>query len=159
MKRGFLVQALLLLVLLFVLCLAILGRQTHSYSAARQSLLQAQARALAVAGVENLRVKLNKDYEWRRLGQVGAVSYVEEVRDPQGGTRVGAYRVTLNQVWSQPDFEVLKIESEGLLGDLEKPEARLVISALMDIRPEPRSGAGSENPDLFRFIEWNERIP
>ena len=158
-RRAFLIQALLLLVILLVLCLAVLGRQPYNYSSARQTLKLAQARALAQAGMEEVRVKLNKDLSWRRLGEVGALTYLEEMRDPISGERVGAYRVTVNQEWSQPDFEILRLESEGMVGELERPEARLVISSLLDLRESARDGTGDPNPDFFRWLEWNERIP
>ena len=158
MRRGYLIQTLMLLALLFVFCLAILGRQPYAYSTALQNSRLAQARALAMAGLEDIRVKLVKDYEWRRLGQVSAVSYVEDVLDPETNARLGSYRVTLNQEWAPLDYEILRIECEGILGNLDRPEARLVISTMMDIRVESRTGGG-DNPDFFRLIEWNERVP
>ncbi len=79
MKRGFLIQSLLLIALLLVFCLGLLGRQPFAYSGAKQTSKMLQARQLAVAGMEDVRVKLERDYQTRQLGEVKTVSYVEDV--------------------------------------------------------------------------------
>jgi type II secretory pathway component PulK len=94
-KRGFLIQSLLLIALLLVFCLGLLGRQPFAYSGAKQTSKMLQARQLAVAGMEDVRVKLERDYQTRQLGEVKTVSYVEDV--VSGSELVGSYHVTINQ--------------------------------------------------------------
>ncbi len=157
MKRGFLIQALLLIALLLVFCLGLLGRQPLAYSGAKQTSKMLQARQLALAGVEDIRVKLERDYQTRQLGQVRSVNYVEDVFN--GSETIGSYHVTVNQELQDTPFELLQIECEGLLGkDRQHPESRVVISTLFDLRKENRQGPGN-NPNYFRFIEWNEKMP
>lgn len=157
MRRGFLIQSLLLIALLLVFCLGLLGRQPFAYSGAKQTSKMLQARQLALAGMEDVRVKLERDYQTRQLGEVKSVSYVEDI--VSGSELIGSYHVTINQELQEPPFELLQIECEGLLGkDREHPESRVVISAVFDLCEKNRQGTGN-NPNFFRFIEWNERLP
>ena len=153
MRRGYVVISLLLLSLLLVICLGLLLRQPMGYAQATARQDGLQARWLAEAGVDHVRVQfMNDGVAWRNH-ETAPVSYLEQVE------AVGHFRVTLDRRWEGPPYSLLRIESEGMVGSPSQPRARYVVEAVLDLLPVQRNGSGNPNPDYFQWIEWNERLP
>jgi hypothetical protein len=158
-KRGYLVVSLLLLAVMLVVSLGMLLRQPLSYHRAGRRVESLQARALAEAGLEHLRVQLMNDWRtWRQLDPE-PMSLTELVHDPVTREVVGAYRVTLDRRWEKEIYKLVRVESEGFSGSLSQPRARFVLQAVLDLSETDRAGGTAQNPDYFRFIERSERVP
>lgn len=151
--------SLLLLAVLLVVSLGMLLHQPLSYHRAGRRVESLQARALAEAGLEHVRVQLMNDWRSWRQAEPEPISFTEHVRDPVTGEVIGAYRVTLDRRWEKEIYKLLRVESEGLTGPLSQPRARFVIQAVLDLNETDRAGGTAANPDYFRFIERIERVP
>lgn len=158
-RRGFLAVVLPLLCVLLVLGLGYLSRVPAHYRSANSFALAEQARALAVAGLEDCRLKLLKDEPAfpPASQELQVFTYVDDVKDTAGAV-VGSYSVTIDSRWRTPPWDVLRISSEGTLGPPDAPLAKFVIAAMLDTRTQARTGTGS-NPQGYQWIEWNELLP
>ncbi len=132
-RRGFvLVFSLLLLLLMALGGMILLGQRAAQYRAAALAPKTALARALAQAGLEDARVKLEKDLNFPPPGDLNQVlfSYEEAVRDLDGQL-VGHYFVTVDgrhRVPEQPPAayapSLVVVTAMGRAGpDPEAPEA------------------------------------
>lgn len=104
-RRGFvLVFSLLLLLLLTLGGMILLGQRAAQYKAAALAPRTALARALAQAGLEDARVKLEKDLNFPPPGdnKQTLFRYDEAVRDLDG-VLVGHYEVTVDSRHAVPD--------------------------------------------------------
>jgi len=157
-RRGFLlITVLLLLTILLVLCGAYLRSQANYYRAARFSSWKAGARQLALSGLEDVRVKLLKDYQYPPLSLTQQrFSYVENVRDASGAL-VGTYRVTLQGHYSEKPYSLLYVQCEGHLGPPEQPLASHTVTALCELSRLRRDASGLPNPKLFRWVQVRDR--
>ncbi len=113
---------LLVMVLLLVMGLGFLGKQADTYRASAQTAAASQALEVAMAGLEDARVKLMKDFKFPPPGEVDQPQYcyTEILRDP-GGQAVGSYTVTIDSRWKGPPSSILKIEVWGYWGDPDNP--------------------------------------
>ena len=153
-KRGFvLVACLLLLSLLMVLGLAMLGSRANLYESAALAGLQAEARAIARAGMEATRAKLNKDFHFPPAAAFDAepFEFAEDVIDFDG-TVLGDYRVSIDRKWANLPYQVLLVSS---LGHRKETSASVLLVAELDISPILRDSIGP-NPDFFQWITWSE---
>ena len=102
--RAFLlITVLLLCVILLTMGLAFLGSRNSLYSATLQAGLAAQARALARSGLEDARVKLNKDLKFPVEGGTGQNFYVYTEEAFDGGPNpIGSYRVEVDSTYCHP---------------------------------------------------------
>lgn len=158
MKKGFtLVLTLLLSTLLLVMGLAFLGKRALEYGTVPKVQLQAVSQALAEAGMEDARVKLEKDPFFPPISGYGQESYTysEDLLDPEDNSYVGSYTVSLNVQRKEQPYRIWRILSIGTAGPRLSPLARYRIYAELDIANEERGGAGP-NSQLFRFINWRE---
>ncbi len=133
MRRGFaLVFSLLLLLLLALGGMILLGQRAAQYRAAALAPKAALARALAQAGLEDARVKLEKDLNFPPPGDQNQVifTYEEAVKDLDGAL-VGHYVVTVDsrhRVPEQPpaayEPSLIVVTAMGRAGpDAKAPEA------------------------------------
>lgn len=138
-----------------------MSRQPLGQAGSKQYRLGLQAQQLALTGIEEMRVRLDRDYRWRDLGDTQAVSFLEQVLDPVDSSLVGHYRIQLNQKWQEEPYQLLRLESEGMVGSADRPTARYVIKATLDIRPFARPGSDQSvaNPDFFQWVDWDEFVP
>ena len=99
-ERGsLLVAALLLFSLLLVLGLGLMSSQTSRVSAARAQTQGTQAKALALAGWEDVKTKLGKDVLFPLAANTQSfLSYSENVYDFDG-VYVGSYTVVVDLRW------------------------------------------------------------
>ena len=151
--RGFLVAALLIIMVFFIVAIGILTKQPNRRLAAFQTHYQVQAREIALAGIDDARLRM--------LGNIqhttNNVTYDRVLSSPDG-VEVGVSHVRLDYSWRDPPYQVLLIESEGVLGDPVDPRAIYRVQATIDLKPEARTGGG-DNPRLFQVIRWREAVP
>lgn len=117
-RRGsLLIGVLLLLVLLLVGGLAMNTRQRERYKGAMAEAQSFQALALAEAGWEDARVKLDKDPLFPPPGgpEQLVFTYTEEVSS-SAGARLGSYTVTVDRRFDRAPYHLLVITSVGVIG-------------------------------------------
>lgn len=142
MKRtrgSTLIAMLLILSIMLILGMGLLGSRVARYRAATDSIAAAQAQALAEAGIADARAKLDKHQQFPPAGEEDeqlVFSYAEEVTEP-GGQRVGSYIVTIDRRWSGEPYFLIVVESLGILGSTDDPEAQRVIRTELDISTPP----------------------
>jgi hypothetical protein len=155
-RRGLLIPCLLLIAMMLVLCLATLSRQPYLYRAGRAGLNAAQARSLAETGLEEFRARWNHDQDFppRSSGTSKRFTYSEEVLDPVSSQRLGRYRITVDETWMDPPYQLLKLECRGETGSAQEPESGYTIEAKLDLCPDSRPGR--PRSFLGEWMEWRE---
>ena len=121
----------------------------------------ARARGLAEAGLEDARVKLDKDVNFPPPGDVDQTlfTYTEEVRD-YSNKIVGYYTVTVDSRWKVPKNppdptapSVVLVTSVGSLGtDPLKPEASFALRMELDVDDDYEQGP----PEPYQLSDWQE---
>lgn len=133
-RQGFaLILALLMSSLLLVLGMGFMQKQSYRYRLARLSADAITAKALAMAGIENSRVKMQHDllYPPPDDRYHDEYSFREPVYD--FGTppkEVGSYEVTVDRRWMDPPYQVIVITSVGIPIETN---ARYSIRAELDV--------------------------
>lgn len=154
-RGGFLmVLVLLLLSLWLIFGLAFLSRSSSQYRAHRAQLASVQARAIAMAGLEQVRAKLDKDPSFPPRGAEDqkVFAYQEEILEPDGTTRAGSVRVVIDRTYGDPPFQVLKIRCTGLVGPRGAPTARRTLEAEWDLAPDLR-GRELRDSNRIRILD------
>jgi len=149
-RRGFLLAVVLVLsVVLLVMGMGYLGSVSTQYASTYQSLAAAQARALCMAGLEDARIKLEKDPEFPPTGSQGqSFSYTEEVTD-LSGKLLGNYQIFIDSTYRNAPFKVLLIRCQGQCGPRTKPTAQNTIRATLQL--------SKANPaTYFRYLRWED---
>lgn len=147
-RKGFaLVLALLISTLLLVLGMAFMTKQSYRYRLARLSAEALAAKALALSGIENSRVKLEHDMLFPPPDERyhDEYSYREVVCDLGTTTEVGSFEVTVDRRWMDPPYEVIVITSEG---HPINSAARYRIRAELDVKDSRGS--------YWQFVRWEE---
>ena len=132
----------MLCLMLVVFGMGFLGKRGPQYGASLAMARATQARALAEAGLEDARVKLDKDLFFPPPGDQDQLlfTYTEAVNDDFTGQLVGYYAVTVDTRWAADPLDppnpkhpsVITVWSKGLLGpDPLHPAAQS--SLLMEI--------------------------
>lgn len=152
MKRAFIVPALLVVSIFMVLCIGLLSRQPMRNLGAMQAQYQVQARQIALAGIEEARLRLCGD----SLQTMTNTTFSRELSEAGGGM-VGSYLVNWDSSWSEAPYYVLRVESEGFYGSAVKPQARYVLRATLDVRKE--LAPDKPNPDYLSLLRWQESVP
>jgi len=117
-KGSLIVAALLLFTVLLSLGLGLMSAQVSRMRAAKAQALSIQARALALAGWEDVRLKLGKDILFPRTSDTQTFfSYSEDVYDLDGNY-IGNYTVKIDTRW---ESIVLGPDSSGNLPNLANP--------------------------------------
>ncbi len=158
MRRGFtIILCLLLSLLLLVIVLGMLGARGPMQEAAAGTRQHAQARALAEAGMEDVRVKLGKDIRFPPVPTPDqpVFSYAEKVYDVDNAV-VGSFQVKIDQSLDQAPYFVLRITSTGMLGSAERPLAQARLSRRVDSSPYLRSDPTLPNPMRFQVLSQEE---
>ncbi|MEW6282898.1 MAG: hypothetical protein AB1758_30075 [Candidatus Eremiobacterota bacterium] len=157
--RAFLLVIVVLLsIVLLILGLGFLGKRSAQYAGSRYGVEAAQARAIALAGLEDARVKLSKDLRFPPPGAVDQLSftYTETFFDLDGTTPVGSCTVTVLTHHSGAPYRVLQVTSVGVVGPADEPSARRRITAELDISPTVRGGGAVPNPGFFQWMNWTD---
>ena len=149
-----LIGVLLVLSILLVLGIGLLTQKSHQYEEMSQANNAAQARALAQAGLVDVRTKINKDVTFppARPSSDKTLTYSEDIHDLDGNL-VGSYTVKIDATWQDKPFEVLQITSLGLVGDRAKPKARYTIYAEVDTARFLREVTTEDKPNP-RYYDW-----
>lgn len=148
---------LLLLAIMLVLGMGQLNAQAAQYRAVVESQSSAQALALAEAGLEDARVKLDRDGDFPPQGAEDQelFSYREVVLDLDDVTPVGAYLVTVDRRWRKANTELLRVTSEGLAGPVGAPVARRRLTLTWDLARLNRGAAGN-NANFFKILHLDD---
>lgn len=152
-KRGFvLLMSLLLVVLLLVVGLAFLGQKALQYRSAGQAQLAAQAKALAEAGLEDFRIKLQRDLNFPPHTLDQALSaYSEQV------SSVGSYTVTVNATYQMQPYAVLVVTSLGEVGNTARNAvSRRALRVEVDLARFLRSDPSVANPNYRRITSYQD---
>lgn len=154
-SRGFmLILSLLVGILILLVCGGMVYRRSRQYQAANDTVNAAAALALAEAGLEDARVKLDKDDDFPPLGALDQhiFAYVETVVDLDGTTPVGSYEVIVDTRWQAAPCQIVRLTSIGSLGDSRSPRARRSVTVELDVAPKLRSDPLVDNPNYYKFI-------
>lgn len=161
--RAFtLVLALLIAVLLLVVGMGFLGVRALEFGSTPRFQQEAVAQALAEAGMEDARVKLEKDQFFPPVSGYGrdSFTYSEDVTDPdtsKGIVVVGSYTVAVDCSKREQPYRVVRILSTGSAGPSRlNPTARYRIYAEIDVNGLDRADPTKKNPYLYRYIDWRE---
>lgn len=134
-RRGSaLVFALLVSILLAVIGMYLIGARRGVYANARATVYSAQARGLALAGMDDMTVKLAKDpfFPTGIPDEQKVFSYTETLRDPTNGDAVvGTYHCTVDR--SRSDDALIFLMSVGTVGPVKAPQARYRVAAILDM--------------------------
>ena len=141
-RRGFLlITALLISVVLLLLGKGFLGSQADRYRGVKRAGETTQARALAMAGLEDARLKIQNDLRFPPPMAAGqsTFSYGETLQVGDPPQRLdGNYAVVIETAYrNDVNFEVLLITSTGSLGDPNSPTAQYQIKAEMSMKAGP----------------------
>lgn len=154
MKRAFSLPVILMLsLILLLLGLGFLNQRVSQYRGAYQSTYSILALQLAKAGLEDARVKLDKDQQFPPQSGLDQKSFAyTEVLLPDEES----YTVTLDLSLQDAPFSIIRITSIGTSGPMKDPRARRVLTAELDIAPNLRSDSTQVNPDYFQFVQWQD---
>jgi hypothetical protein len=158
-RRAFiLVICLFITALLFVMGLAFLNRGSNHYKSAREAQSAVQARALAWAGLEQVRAKLDKDLYFPPLMGEDQLSltYEEDVLDLDGVTRLGSVVITLDRTYASTPYYLLRVTSKGLSRLPAEPSARSTLVADFDISEWVRGTTNAPNPNRYSIINLTD---
>lgn len=155
-KRGILlITALLVAVILLLVGMGLVGSQSSRYEAAKQFSYTAQARQLALAGLEDARVKLEMDLNFPPEPGPGqeAFSYSEQLYP--GPPNVGTYSVVVDMTYSlDPNSAYIVVTSVGTLGPPIKPISQYRFRAEIDNRLSPARPPASSGINPNRFFRY-----
>lgn len=129
-RRGvLLIVAMLVLSLLLILGMGLMSSQQARYRAAVHSVDSAQALCLAEAGLEDVRVKLEKDRAFppEAADDQSSFSYSETMSG--AGQELGSYYVEIDWSYDVAPYYLLKITTIGCVGPRENPRAQRVLRA------------------------------
>jgi hypothetical protein len=147
-ERGFmLIISLLLGILLLVLTLALMARDAQRQGQVHQFGRSTQALELAEAGLEDARVKLDKDLRLPLRGDAvqTLINYTETLPDqPQA-----SYTVTIDWSQSAPPIEQIKVTSRGAFESYSR-----TLVELLDVAPKRD---GFLNQGYFRMCQRQDR--
>ncbi len=131
-RGSAIIFALLVSILLAVIGLYMVGTRRGVYANARATVYSAQARGLALAGMDDLTVKLSKDafFPTGVPDEQKVFSYQEELRDPSSGDVVGVYQCTVDRSRQEEGF--LFLMSVGTVGSVKAPQARYRTAAILN---------------------------
>lgn len=156
LRKGFLlVTALLIVAVMLLLGAGLLGSQAARYQAVGHQARVVQARALAMSGLEDARIKLEKDLFFPPPPGPGQTtfSYSETVALPGNPPfDEGTYAVLIDnsQTIDPNNYGVIVVTSLGSLGPSDDPVAQYRIRAELDLRPPDTS------PTYFRYLRWQD---
>lgn len=163
-KGAVLVFALLLSTLLLILGVGFIAQRGLEYGSVSELQDRAQARELAMAGMEDARVKLEKDPFFPPVGGFGqsTFTYSEDVLDPDTNRMVGLFTVTVDLSRREEPYRIIRVQAIGQAVERRAPDApprsTYRIYAEIDVASNERGGAlGVANPRLYQYIEWKEQ--
>jgi len=156
-RRGFLlVTVLLLMILMLTLGMTFLGKRSAQYR--RASLVEQAlvARSLAEAGMEDARLKLQRDLLFPQQSDDQTLFSYSEVMSVNG-VRVGSYTVTIDNTYKAPPFLILVVRSMGQAGrDPSNPTATRRFRAEYDLSQQMRDNPSNPNAFYRQLIQFQD---
>lgn len=143
-RGSAIVFALLISILIAVVGLYLIGARRGVYANARSTVYSAQARAVALAGMEDMIVKLAKDsfFPTGVPDEQKVFSYQETLTHPDDPSQVwGVYQCTVDRTRDKDGLVFLL--SVGSIGSLTQPQARYRVASVLNLND-------------FRFSHWRE---
>lgn len=152
-----LIVVLLVAALVMTLGLGYLSGNSPRYNASVYAKSSAQAKALAEAGLEDARVKLQKDPRFPPIGDATQTTFAyRETLQDLDGQLAGSYVVTLDWTYLVAPYYVVVVTSQGLVGpDPAKPTGNCVLHAEFDLRAI-RSPDTKRDADYGRILNFWE---
>ena len=158
-RRGFLLAMVLFLMLLMVvLGLGFITSRQSRYGASVKAIALGQAKSLAEAGLEDARVKMERDLDFPPAASMDqtAFSYQEPVLDPSG-VLLGFYTVSIDTTYATAPYHIFRVRSTGSVGpNTQFPEGTCTISAEFDNRQAEAATASVRDPNYYRVVNWSE---
>lgn len=143
------VVALLVLAVALVAGIGLMTSQVSNYHGVQSAEDAAQALYLAQAGLEDARLKLERDLQFPPRGDGNYMedtsaglqeqtlfTYSEDVF--VRGKRVGSYRVSIDTSFV-PNYQFTRVTSYGLVGPTEAPSAQRILKLDLDTNSEQSS--------------------
>jgi hypothetical protein len=146
-RRGSaLLIALMVAVIIFVAGIALVFQFRSDYQQRIQSSQWAQAKAFAQAGLEDFRVKLERDFNFPPRSDVEQTifEYREQIA-PEGGFQVRSDVSLRRDPW-----QLVLVRSRGYFGSVESPTLIVALEGEFDVSPVVR-GSTTLNPQAFQF--------
>ena len=158
-KAFILILALFIVTFISVLALAFLGAGPMNYRTAMSVTLEQQVHWLAQSGIEDARIKLQRDPDFPpSMGDEGLYfSYSEQISDLGGTSPIGSFEVTVDKSHAKDPYYLVILNSTGRLSR-QGQEMKSSIRAEVDISPsDRRSGHEDEdNPNFYKIVNWSE---
>lgn len=141
-RRAFLlITALLIALVLLLIGIGFLGSQADRYRGMKRAGELTKARAMAMAGLEDARFKIQNDIQFPPPMAAGhtAFSYGETLTIGDTPAPIpGNYAVVIETIYLHDlNFQVLQVTSTGSVGDPNNPTAQYQIKAELDMKPGP----------------------
>jgi Tfp pilus assembly protein PilX len=158
-NRGFLIiLALFLIVLITVTGLGLVQGGTDEYRKATLGLANQQALALAMSGLEDARLKLERDPNFPPdSGAAKFYSYGEDVTNVGSTTSVGNFEVTIDSTYAETPYLILILNSTGRCKNANKEVKRCVRTELdLSLLDRDPLKATDPNPQYFQFVNLAE---
>ena len=108
---------------IFIVSAGFLSRTSHESEVAKMARQSAQARELAWAGLETVRVKLLNDSNFPPSvlkNNQDFFSYTEEIVGLDGD-QIGRNQVHVDRRWVEPPYEILRVVCVGEVGSESNP--------------------------------------
>lgn len=154
-RAFFLILALFVVTFISVLALAFLTGGPLNYRTSLTIKLEQQARWLAHSGIEDARIKLQKDPNFPPpMGPEGIFySYAEQVTNLGGGATIGSYEVIVDQSRATTPYFLIVLHSTGRIV-VQGDEIKRTVRAELDVNPDPSHG-----PNYYHIVNWSEEKP
>ena len=150
-RGSTLVVALLMISVLLVSGLGFLNQRRSQYEMAQKAGLQSAARALAEAGIEDFKAKLQRHVAFPPVAgeEQKAFEYIEPLENSAGEV-IGTYEVSVDYRYITSPFRVYLVRSTGRLGDIADPDATRTLEIEVDIHEETHTGT------YFEVVNWRD---
>ncbi len=156
-RRGFiLILSLFLCLLFFVVGIAYLSLKANQYRSANESQRALQAKGVAEAGLEDLRIKLQRDGQFPPpIGGSDQYGYREQL--VVGGKLRGTYSVTLDNSYALPPYQLLIATVTGEVGESTQDSvSRRSFRVEIDLAPFLRSDPDTVNPRYRQILSLQD---
>jgi len=142
-----LLTALFVAVLLFVSGLALVFQMRADFQQRFQAARWTQARALAEAGLEDFRCKLERDPHFPPLQDIEqTVFQYEESLSPQSG-----YQRWSDVSLRKDPWRLVLVRSTGYLGNVHQPSVLVTLEGEIDVSVKLRATPAVDNPFAYQF--------
>ena len=157
------ITALMVSVLLLLIGMGLLGSQVSRYEAARQQLRLSQARQLALAGLEDARIKLELDIQFPPPPGPGQQTFSYSEKLETGSSLFEAsYSVLVDMTYATDTSGYIEVVSVGTVGPPIRPLAQYRLRGELDnyTSGRPANGFGIAKDRFFRYTHiQDEEMP